>query len=171
MCNCIWRLFWWTFPADADVFRTSSGRLKKVTTSSRHLQMSSRLHIHFKLHNIWQKTSDLRRLEEVGFTFSWRRSIYDVFKTSDLWCLEDVWFTTSWKHRICVVWKTFNFRRFEDIWFTTSWRPLIYDILMTYLKRRLWRKRRLHNVKRNYFFLSCIVWNIQKILSVRLGWY
>ena len=71
------------YQADADVFKTSSGRLEKVTTShdqTRHL------------HDVWKKTSDLRllktsdlrHLEDVKFTTSSRRLIYDVLKTSDL---------------------------------------------------------------------------------------
>ena len=43
-------------PADTYVFRTSSGRLEKVATSSdqtRHCQ------------DVWKKTSDLQRLEDV----------------------------------------------------------------------------------------------------------
>ena len=179
-------------PADTDVFRTSSGCLKKVMTSYDQTR---------RLHDVWQKTSDLRRLEGVLFTSSWsrpidnvsktcvlrrledvsfttsrRRRIYVVLKTSDLQRLEDIWFMTSWRRLIYDILKTSdlrrlrtsNFRRFEDIWFTTSWRRLIYNFLMTYVKQRLWRKQLLHNVKRNHFFLSCFVWNIDKILSVPL---
>ena len=42
--------------ADTGVLTTSSGRLKKVTTS--YDQTTRR-------HDIWKKTSDLRRLEDV----------------------------------------------------------------------------------------------------------
>ena len=45
-----------SFQADTDVFKTSSGCLKKVTTSydqTRHC------------HDAWKKTSDLRHLEDV----------------------------------------------------------------------------------------------------------
>ena len=90
-------------PADTDVFKTSSGRLKKVTTSydqTRHRQ------------DVWKKTSNL-------------------------WRLEDVWFTTSWRRPIYVVLKTSNLRRLEDVWFMTSWRRLIYDVLKTSAKQRL----------------------------------
>ena len=73
------------YPANTDVFKTSSGRLKKITR---------------RRHNIWEKTSDLRRFEDVWFTFSWRRPIYDVSMTSDLQRLQDVWFTTSWRRLI-----------------------------------------------------------------------
>ena len=45
-----------SYPADTDVFKTSSGRLEKVTTS--HNQSRRR-------HDVWKMTSDLRRLEEV----------------------------------------------------------------------------------------------------------
>ena len=48
-------------PADTDVFKTSPERLKKVTTS--YNQTRHR-------HNVWQKTLDLRPLEDVGSTLS-----------------------------------------------------------------------------------------------------
>ena len=44
------------YPADTDVFKTSSGRLKKVTTSCDQTR---------RRHNVWKKTSHLRRLEDV----------------------------------------------------------------------------------------------------------
>ena len=74
------------------------------------------------------KTSDLRRPEDVRFTSSWRRPIYDVFKTSaisrlkesDLRSLEDVRFTKSWKRLINDVLKTFDLQRLEDVCKTTS---------------------------------------------------
>ena len=50
---------------DTDVFKTSSGRLKKVTTSC----------------------DQTRRRQEVS---SWRRPIHDILKTFDLQYLEDV---------------------------------------------------------------------------------
>ena len=181
-----------TFPADTDVFRTSSGCLNKVTTSydqTRRIQ-----DVWQKTSNLWRledalftspwrcpiynvlktsfydvlKTSYLRRLENVRFTSSWKRLIYNVLNTSVLRGLEDVGFTSSWKRPIYNVFKTSDLWRLGDVWFTTSWRRLIYDFLMTYVKRRLWRKQRLHNVKMNYFFSFCIVWNIEKILSVPL---
>ena len=117
-----------TFPADTDAFRTSSGRLKKVTTSCD--QTSHRQYV-------LQKTFDLRRLEDVWFTTSWRDLIYVVLKTSDLWRLEDVWFTTSWRRQIYNVLQTSDLRRLEDAQFTTSSKRLIYDILKTSVKRRL----------------------------------
>ena len=43
-------------PADTDVFKTSSGRLKKVTTSYDQTR---------RRHNVWKKTSNLRRLKDV----------------------------------------------------------------------------------------------------------
>ena len=43
-------------PADTDVFKTSSGRLKKVTTSCAQTRCR---------HDVWKKTSELRRLEDV----------------------------------------------------------------------------------------------------------
>ena len=48
-------------PADTDVFKTSLGCLKKVTTS--YEQTRRRL-------DVWKKTSDLRRLEDVLLTSS-----------------------------------------------------------------------------------------------------
>ena len=103
------------FPADTDVFKTSSGRLKKVTTPYDQTR---------RRHDILQKTSDLRRLQDVWITSSWRRPIYDVLKTFDLRRLKDGRFTTSWRSLIYVVLKTSDLRRLEDIWFTSSWRRL-----------------------------------------------
>ena len=99
------------FPADTDVFKTSSGRLKKVTTSYDQTR---------RRHDILQKTSDLRRLQDVWITSSWRRPIYDVLKTFDLRRLKDGRFTTSWRSLIYVVLKTFDLRRLEDVCKTTS---------------------------------------------------
>ena len=96
--------------------KTSSGRLEKVTTSYDQTR---------RRQDVWRKTSDLRRLEDVGFTTSWRRLIYIVLKTSNLRCREDVQFGTS------------DLRRLEDIRFTSSWRHLIYDVLKTSVKGRL----------------------------------
>ena len=48
-------------PTGTDVFKTSSGRLKKVTTSYDQTR---------RRHDVWKKTSDLRRLEDVQFTTS-----------------------------------------------------------------------------------------------------
>ena len=48
-------------PADADAFKMSSGRLKKVTTSYDQTRRG---------HDVSKKTSDLRRLEPVSFTSS-----------------------------------------------------------------------------------------------------
>ena len=59
-------------PADADVFRTSSRRLKEMATS----------YDQTRCHDVWKKTSDLRRLEDIQFKTSWIRLIYDVFRTS-----------------------------------------------------------------------------------------
>ena len=115
-------------PEDTDVFKTSSGRLKKVSKSCD----QTRRH-----QDVLQKTSDLRRLEDVRFTSSWRRPIYDVFKTSDLRRLADVWFKTSWRHPIYDVLNTSDLRRLEDVRFTTSLRRLIYGVLKTSVKRRI----------------------------------
>ena len=137
------------YPADTNVWR-----LRKITTSYDQTRRS---------HDIWKKTSDLRRLKDVWFTSSWRRPIYDVLKTSDLLCLEDVqfttswrrliydvfrtsslqcpedvWFTWSWRRPICDTLKTSDLLRFQDVWFTTSWRRPIYDdVLKMSVKRHL----------------------------------
>ena len=115
-------------PVDTDVCKTSSGRLKKLTTS---------YHQTKRCHDIWKKTSDLRRFEEVWLTSSWRRPIYDVLKTSDLRRLQDVWLTTSWRRLIYVVLKTSNLVRPGYIWFTTSSGLLICDVSKTSDLRRL----------------------------------
>ena len=48
-------------PADTYVFETSSGRLKKIKTSYDQT---------IRPHHVWQKTSDLRRLEDTGLMSS-----------------------------------------------------------------------------------------------------
>ena len=111
-----------TFPVDKDVFKTSSGLLKKVPTSYNQTKRPQ---------DVWQKTSFLRRLEDVRFTLSWRRWIYDVLKKSDLRRLEGVCFMTFWKRLICDILKTSDLRRLEDVGFTPSWRCLTYDVLKT----------------------------------------
>ena len=76
-------------PADTDVFKTSSGRLKKVTTC---YDQARRRHDVWKsrpIYGVW-KTSDLRRFEDVQITTSWRRIIYNVFRTSGFRRPEDV---------------------------------------------------------------------------------
>ena len=50
-----------TLPADTDVFKTSSGRLKKVTKSYDQTK---------RRQDVWKKMSDLRRLENALFTSS-----------------------------------------------------------------------------------------------------
>ena len=49
-------LCWSSFPAGADVFKTSSERLKNVTTSYDQTR---------RRYDVWKKTSDFRRLEDV----------------------------------------------------------------------------------------------------------
>ena len=71
---------------DTDVFKTPSGRLKKVTTSYDQTR---------RRHDVLEKTFDLRSIEDVRFRSSLRRPIYDVLKTSDLRSLEDVRFMSS----------------------------------------------------------------------------
>ena len=50
-----------SIPADTDVFKTSSGRLKKVTPSYDKIR---------RRQNVWRKMPDLGRLEDVLFTSS-----------------------------------------------------------------------------------------------------
>ena len=139
MCNCIWRLFWGTFPADADVFRTSSGRLKKVTTSYDQTK---------RLHDVFTTPSDVvasshtlqtsqHLAEDVRFTTSRRGRIYVLLKTFDLRRLQDVWFMMSWRRLIYDVLKTSDLRRLKDVRFSTFWRRLIYDVLKTSNLRHL----------------------------------
>ena len=111
-----------TNPADTDVFKTSSGRLKKFTTSYNQTR---------RPHDVWKKTLDLRHLEDVWFTSCWRWPIYDVLKTSDLRRLEDAWFMTSWRRLIYVVLKMSNLAHLENVWFTTSSGLQIYSVLKT----------------------------------------
>ena len=137
--SIIWKLYQWTAKkckaqkaqfwgllltdgnsADTDVFKTSLGHLKKVTTSCDQARCCQ---------DVLQKASDLRRLEDIRFILSWKRPIYDVLKTSDLSRLEDIWFMTSWRRLIYDVLKTSNLRCFADVWFTTLWRHPIYDVL------------------------------------------
>ena len=87
------------FPTDTDVFKMSSGRLKKNVTSSYDQTR--------RCHHVWKKTSDLRRLEDVWFKF--------VLKTSNLRRLEDVWFWLPWGRPVCHVLKTSDLRRFQDV--------------------------------------------------------
>ena len=137
-----WVNAWWSYylqsalPVDTDSFKTSSGRLEKVTTSYDQTR---------RCHDVWKKTSDLWHLEDVWFTSlkdiqivtSWRCLIYVLLKTSSLWRLEDVWFTTSRRRLIYSALKTSNLRRLENVWFKTSWRRLIYDVFKTSVKQRL----------------------------------
>ena len=53
-------------PADTDVFKASSGRLKKFTASYDQTRRG---------HDVWKKRSDLRRLEDVQFLTFWKRLI------------------------------------------------------------------------------------------------
>ena len=82
------------YPVDTDVFKTFSGRLKKLTTSYDQTR---------RRHDVWKKTLDLPRLEDVWFMSFWRRPIYNVLKTSNLWRLQDVWFTMSWRRLTYVI--------------------------------------------------------------------
>ena len=112
--------------------QTSLRRLQDVLKRSRYLTTKQDVDTASgKRRRIYDvlKTSNLRRLEDVWFTLSWRRPIYDIFR--------NVWFTTSWRRLIYVVLKTSNLRRLENVWFTTSSGRLIYDVLKTSDLRRL----------------------------------
>ena len=71
---------------DTDVFKTSSGRLKKVMTSCDQTR---------RCQGVLEGTFDLRRLEDVQFMTSRRRLSYDALETSALYQLEDIYFMTS----------------------------------------------------------------------------
>ena len=104
-------------PADTDLFKTPSGRLKKVPMSYDQTR---------RRHDFWKKTSDLWRLEDVWLTLSWRLLIWDVLKTSDLQRLLDVWFLKTSNLRrfgrrpIYDILKTSDLRRLENVWFMPS---------------------------------------------------
>ena len=117
-----------SYPADTDVFKAFSRCLKKVTTSYNQTR---------RCHDVWKKTSDLRRLKDLWFPSFLKRPIYDILKTSDLQRFQDASFTTSWRHLIYVILKTSNLRRLGNVWFTTSSGRLIYDVLKTSKLRRL----------------------------------
>ena len=104
---------------DTDVFKTFSGRLKKVTTYTTKPEVNTTSYRRRLIYDV-RKTSDLRRLEDVRFTTSSRRLIYVVLKSL-----------------IYVVLKTFDLRSLENVWLTTFWRRLIYNVLKTSVKRRL----------------------------------
>ena len=115
--------------------QTSSGHLKKVTMSYDQTR---------RRHDVWKKTSDLQRLEDLWFMSSCRHPIYDflkgliydVFRTSGLQRPGDVWITSSWRRPICNVLKTSDLQRLQDVWFTTFWKRSIYVVLKT---SNLWR--------------------------------
>ena len=93
-------------PADTDVFKTSSGRLKKVTTSCDQTRRRQDVWKKTRIYDVL-KTSDLCRLKDVQFRMSRRRQIYDVYRTFDLRRLEDVQFYD--------VLKTSDLRHLENV--------------------------------------------------------
>ena len=158
--------------ADTDFFRTS---WKVEQTRCRHDVWKKtsdlcRLKVS-KFTTSWRRqiydvfwTSGLRGLEDVWSVTVSGRLVYDVLKTSDLRRLEDVQFGTPWN-----VWFTMSSRcltygnfknsdlcRLEDIQLTTSWIRLIYDVLKTSVKRRLWSSE--INGRKKWFFhiLYCL---------------
>ena len=114
--------------AVTDVFKTYSGGFKKIMTSYNQTK---------RFHDVWQMTSELRRLGDVQLTLPWRRPICYVLKTFNLQRLEDVWFITSWRYQIYAVLKTSNFRHLENVWFNMSWRHLNYNVLKMPVNWRL----------------------------------
>ena len=98
-------------PADTDVFKMFSGRLKEVTTSYKQTR---------RCQDVWKKSSNLRRLKDVLFTLPWRRLIYNVLRTSDLRLLKDVRFTSSGRRPIYDVFKTSVKRRLGSKVLVTS---------------------------------------------------
>ena len=152
--NVQWKFrltFTGTYPADTDAFKTFSGRLTKITTS---------YHQTTRCQDVWKKTSDLWRLEDVLFTSSWRRPIYEVLKNSDLdvlrtsdlrrlqdLCrLEVVQFKTSWRWLIYNVLRTSDLQRLQDVQFTSSWGRPICDVFKTSDLRRFKETSDLYNV-------------------------
>ena len=112
--DLLYKLFTST-PADTDVFKTCSGRLKKVTASYDQTRCCQ---------DVLKKTPNLQRLQDVWFMTYWRRLIYDVLKKSNLHRLEDVQFMTSSRRLIYDILRTSDLRRLEDVQFTTSSRHL-----------------------------------------------
>ena len=111
-CFCIISVF-----VTAQPTQTSLRRLQDVLKRSRRLTTKQDVFMtsgrRRRIYDVL-KTPNLRRLESVKFTTSWRRLIYNVFRTSGLWCPEDVWL-----------------RHLEDAQFATSWKRLIYDVFRT----------------------------------------
>ena len=89
------------FPADTDLFKTSSGHLKKVTTSYNQTRHRHIVIVIVMIYKVF-RTSGFQRPEDVSFTSSSRRPICNVLKTPDLQRLQDIWFTTSWRRPIYV---------------------------------------------------------------------
>ena len=109
-------------PANTDAFKASSGRLKKVTKS---FDQTKRRHNIWKWRRIYNvlKTSDLRRLEDVQFTTSWKSLIYNVVRMSDIWRLEDFCKTT------------FVYQRCSDF-YTTSKKMLVSYFVLSEIFRK-----------------------------------
>ena len=158
-------------PTDTDVFKTSPGRLQKVTTSYH----QSRRHQDF-----WKKTSDLGRLEDVWFKTSWRHPIYDVLKTSDydvlrasdLRRLEDISFTSSWVRPIYDIFKTSDFRHIGNVRLASFWKRRIYDVFKTSVKGRQCSNVAVTSVKRQkkwFFLISYCLKYSEKLKCFCLG--
>ena len=113
---------------DKDVFKTSSGRLKKVTTSYDQTR---------RRQDVFQKTFDLRRLEDVRFTTSWRRLIFDFLKTFDWRRFEGVCKTTLLEQR-------------RSDFYTTS-----KEIIFSYHIQKIWSGSAFLNLHKSYFTITC----------------
>ena len=92
---------------DTDVFKTSSGSLKKFMTSYDQIRRRGK---RFRT-DIVLKTSDSCHIED-----------------ANLQRPEDAKFRAPWRHRICFLSNMFHLRRLEDIWFSAS-AFLIFDVL------------------------------------------
>ena len=87
-------------------------------------------------HGALQKTSDLRCIEDVRLTSSWRRPIYDILETFFYVVLKTF---CLWRLRSLIydILGLSDLLPLEDTWFAISWWPLIYDILKTSVEWRL----------------------------------
>ena len=113
--------------------------------------------------------SDLRRLEEVQFTTSWRRLIYDFLRTSDLRRHEHVRFTSSWRRPIYDLLKTSDLRYLVDVWFTTSWNRPFYDSLKTPVKWRLCSNVVVASMQCRKKWLFLILYSVKYSLTFSCG--
>ena len=120
--------------------QTSLKRLQHVLKRSRRLTIKPdvvKTSGKRRLIYVVSKTSNLWRLEGVGFMTSWRRLIYDVLRTSDLRRLQDAQFMMSSRCLIYDVLRMSDLRCLKEVRFESFWRRPIYDVSKTSVKRRL----------------------------------